>query len=155
MALVWILLFKFSTSSEDVINLVSHQARHINIIPFHESVIINNQLDISEIRQNSVIFIPFGGLLGIWFKDVSILKKIEIMGLFSLGIESMQYIFKIGAADMTDVITNLVGGMIGLGIYVLLTRFIDENALDKWLVWIGAILFSMACVSIVLLLLLN
>ncbi|MFU0825927.1 MAG: hypothetical protein ACFWTJ_00010 [Lachnoclostridium sp.] len=55
--LVWILLFKMSFSMDEL-----YKNRSINIIPFMSSVIANGRVDISEIINNIVVFIPVGNL---------------------------------------------------------------------------------------------
>ena len=54
-ALVWIILLKlqFSFASLD-------HFRGINLIPFAGSVIVNGKIELSEIFENIIIFIPFG-----------------------------------------------------------------------------------------------
>lgn len=150
--LIWILLFKFSLSFDDVASQFNNQPRNINLVPFKDSVMLNKMIDLSEIINNIIIFIPFGGLLGIVDKKNSFWFKVLVMFLFSIVIEIFQYIFGLGATDVTDVITNLTGGIIGLLIYQLLKLIIKESKLDKFLVLFGTILFSV-CVGFILILL--
>ena len=51
--LVWIILFKMDVSVENF-----GQMRSINLVPFTQSVIVNNKLDVSEIIQNVLEFVP-------------------------------------------------------------------------------------------------
>lgn len=74
-SLIWILLFKFSLSFDDLIVQFNNQPRSINLIPFKEPVIVNQRTDLSEIINNVIIFMPFGGLLGINNKKDSFFKK--------------------------------------------------------------------------------
>lgn len=150
--LIWILLFKFSLSFDDVASQFNNQPRNINLVPFKDSVMLNKMIDLSEIINNIIIFIPFGGLLGIVDKKNSFWFKVLVMFLFSIVIEIFQYIFGLGVTDVTDVITNLTGGIIGLLIYQLLKLIIKESKLDKFLVLFGTILFSV-CVGFILILL--
>ncbi|OOM15786.1 hypothetical protein [Clostridium saccharobutylicum] len=46
--LTWIILFKMQFSIEK-----SDHLRSINLIPFHESVIVNNRIDLSEIYDKA------------------------------------------------------------------------------------------------------
>lgn len=150
--LIWILLFKFSLSFDDVASQFNNQPRNINLVPFKDSVMLNKMIDLSDIINNIIIFIPFGGLLGIVDKKNSFWFKVLVMFLFSIVIEIFQYIFGLGVTDVTDVITNLTGGIIGLLIYQLLKLIIKESKLDKFLVLFGTILFSV-CVGFILILL--
>lgn len=143
LSLIWILLFKLAFTAEDFDRLFNSRLRSINLIPFGESLIINGQIDISEIMNNVIIFMPFGGLLGIVNKKAKWIQRIGYIFAFSLGIEVMQYVLGVGASDLTDLITNVSGGIIGLVIYNLLKKGFNENKLDHVLTVIGSILFSL------------
>ena len=153
--LIWILLFKFSMSFNDLVLQFNNQSRNINLIPFKDSVILNQRIDLSEIINNIIIFIPFGGLLGIIDKKSSSLKKIIIILLFSLVIEFSQFIFGLGATDITDIITNTLGGIVGLLIYQFLKMLFKENKLDRILVLLGMIIFIICLAFIIFLLVIN
>ena len=56
--LVWIILFKMDVSVENF-----GQMRSINLVPFSQSVIVNDKLDVSEIIQNMLAFVPLGILI--------------------------------------------------------------------------------------------
>lgn len=153
--LMWILLFKFSLNSSDLINQIHNQKRSINLIPFAGSAIINGRVDLSEILQNVIIFIPFGGLLGITDKKSSLVMKcMYILGV-TVIIELLQYVFCLGATDITDVVTNFTGGFLGLLIYKILKSFIAENKLDKFLTLLALILLTVALLFLGLLIFLN
>jgi glycopeptide antibiotics resistance protein len=61
--------------------------------------------------------------------------------IFSVAVEIIQYIFAIGATDITDVITNTLGGFIGLGLYTLSNKYINTEKLDRVINTLGAVLF--------------
>lgn len=111
-ALVWIILFKLSLSFEDLGHM-----RSINLIPFNESLVLNNKLDFSEIIMNIIIFMPLGIYIGILCPKWSAGRKIFLFFLVSLLCEIFQYILGVGASDITDIINNTVGGIVGLLIY--------------------------------------
>lgn len=117
LAMTWIILFKMSFSLE---NLPSNRA--INLIPFQGSVIINGRIDLNEIINNVIIFIPLGIYVSCLFRKISIIKKIGMIFGLSVIYETLQYIFALGATDITDVITNTFGGLIGLGIYFIICK---------------------------------
>jgi len=48
-------------------------------------------------------------------------KILAIVGL-TFVFEIIQFIFVIGRADITDVLSNTLGGVIGIGIYALLSK---------------------------------
>ncbi len=105
-ALYWILLLKlgvrFSYMGE----------RRTNLVPFSELSILT-----SENILNVVIFVPLGIYAGILFEKWHFSKKLFFVFLISLLVEGLQYILRVGAFDITDIITNTLGGMIGLMIF--------------------------------------
>ncbi len=121
-ALFWIIVFKFNVSFSDIGSM-----RSINLIPFSESVIINGKLHFSEIIMNVVIFVPLGIYAGILFKRWSIRKKLLLFFLISLICEVLQFVLGIGASDITDIINNTLGGIIGLIIYILIEKAFKDS----------------------------
>ena len=120
--LVWILLFKMSFSIDEL-----YKNRSINIIPFMGSVIVNGRIYISEIINNIVVFIPVGIYVCMLKKDWSILKKISVGFFISLSIEVLQFILAIGATDITDLIGNTLGGIIGIFVFYLLSKVLKSK----------------------------
>lgn len=125
LVLTWIILFKMSFSFQELPNF-----RNINLIPFAGSVIVNNQIDFSEIIDNVLIFIPFGIYISMLKPDWSFLKRVLPIAGVSLLYEVLQFIFAIGGTDITDFIGNTLGGMIGIGIYLVLCRLLKTKT-DK------------------------
>ena len=72
-------------------------------------------------------FVPFGFLLPILLKKMNLLKVAVLGFLFSFGIETMQYIFRKGVAELDDLILNTLGAVIGY----LLYKFLTEKILQK------------------------
>ena len=91
----------------------------INLIPFAGSVIVNNQIDFNEIILNVLAFIPFGIYIGMLKPNWSFLKKIVPIAGVSLLFEVVQFIFAIGGSDITDLMGNTLGGIIGVGVYIV------------------------------------
>jgi glycopeptide antibiotics resistance protein len=110
--LFWIIIFKFDIPFSKL-----GYMRSINLIPFNESLIINGKLDFREIIMNVVIFVPLGIYSSILLKKWTIGKKILLFFLISLICEIFQFILGVGASDITDIINNTLGGIIGLVIY--------------------------------------
>ena len=104
-ALYWILLLKlgvrFSYMGE----------RRTNLVPFSEPFLT------SENILNVVIFVPLGIYAGILFEKWLFSKKLFFVVFLSLLVEGLQYILRVGAFDITDIITNTLGGIIGLMIF--------------------------------------
>lgn len=68
---------------------------------------------------NIVLFFPVGLLLGCGYKNMSWRRAMGIGVLLSVSIEILQLIFKRGLCEVDDVIHNVLGCMVGYGIYKL------------------------------------
>jgi glycopeptide antibiotics resistance protein len=68
---------------------------------------------------NFVVFIPFGLLLSVNLKRTSFWRMLASVFIFSLAVETIQFVFAIGVTDITDVITNTPGGLVGLALDAL------------------------------------
>lgn len=74
---------------------------------------------LAEIILNILVFIPVGLLLGIALNTAT-WKKAFITGVcISIMIEISQFIFKRGFSELDDVIHNVVGCLVGYGLYSL------------------------------------
>ncbi len=122
LSLIWIILFKMTLSFNELPHI-----RNINLIPFADSTIINNQIYFEEIIQNIIIFIPFGIYLSMLKPNWSFIKKVVPMASVSLLFEVFQFIFAIGATDITDFIGNTLGGIVGIGVYFILCKIFKEK----------------------------
>lgn len=121
-SLTWIIIFKMQFSPDTMPHI-----QNINVIPFGASVIINGRIDYSEIIQNVLAFIPYGIFIHILLEKKNFLFQIFPIILTSVIFEAVQYIFGIGATDITDVITNSFGGAIGIFIAFILSRILRKN----------------------------
>ena len=121
--LTWIIVFKmqfaFSGSLPEI--------RNINLIPFGGSLIVNGEISFSEIIKNALVFIPFGILIGVLWDKKSFVKKILPIILTSFIFETLQFIFGIGASDITDIISNSLGGVIGVAITIVISKIFKNN----------------------------
>jgi glycopeptide antibiotics resistance protein len=68
---------------------------------------------ISNIFGNILLFLPLPFILKFFLKFYKFSTVLLISVLLSISIESLQYIFKVGVADIDDVILNSVGACIG------------------------------------------
>ena len=127
-ALTWIILFKMAVRLEDV---GFGTVRAWNMIPFRYSE--ETSFHLTEVLENVIAFVPLGVYLGML--KTGAWKAILIGAAASVTLEVLQFALGIGAADITDVITNTAGTAIGVGIYLLLTHiFKNREKLDKTLV---------------------
>lgn len=106
--LVWIVIFKMNFSFQDI-----HSVREVNLIPFYYKDITPGDVPLLEALMNAVVFIPFGFLLTKSLPITRMTKKAVIIVTVSLIFEALQYFLSIGASDITDLITNSMGGIIG------------------------------------------
>ncbi|MEA4970095.1 MAG: VanZ family protein [Candidatus Pelethousia sp.] len=115
-ALTWIIVCKMSFS------LYQDYARSINLIPFGASAVVNQGLDVSEILLNVLAFLPFGIYAGLLFPDWSFGKRILLFAGTSAAYEAMQYALAIGRSDITDLISNCLGGALGLLLFAWIAK---------------------------------
>jgi len=134
--LIWLVLFKLQYNILSV--LFNYHHRSLNLIPFAAPSIVNGSF--REMIDNVIIFIPFGLLLNVNFKKVEFLPKFAFILVLSLTFELIQFIFAIGATDITDVITNTVGGFLGLKLYGLSNKYLNNKKLDRVIIFVGILL---------------
>jgi glycopeptide antibiotics resistance protein len=119
-ALYWILLFKLGVQFSYM------DKRSVNLIPF-SALILNGKTELSEIISNVVIFVPLGIYAGTLFDRWNAGRKLFFVFLTSLIVEAIQFSFAIGAFDITDIITNSFGGMIGLLIFKAIEKVFNNG----------------------------
>jgi glycopeptide antibiotics resistance protein len=133
--LIWLVLFKLQYN---ILSVFTFHQRSLNLIPFAAPSIVNGSY--REMIDNVIIFIPLGLLLNVNFKKVGILPKFAFILVLSLTFELIQFIFAIGATDITDIITNTVGGFFGLKLYGLINKYITNKKLDRVIIFVGILL---------------
>ena len=132
--LTFLILFKLSL---DIPSLVT--TRSINLIPFYYDK--ETTFHLKEIIENILIFLPLGLLLKM--KDLSH-KKIFLLGfILSFTYEFLQYIFSIGVSDITDIIANTIGAILGSLLYSILFHFIhNKSKLNNFIITSGYLVFT-------------
>ena len=83
---------------------------------------IRHRLIDDQVWGNVLIFIPAGLYIMIFSEKSAVPKTLLLTFSLSLGIEIIQYIFKVGASDIDDIILNCLGGIIGVLVYLLLEK---------------------------------
>jgi len=66
-----------------------------------------------DIILNVLLFLPLGFFTKILFRNTSLIKMIIIAVMCSVFIETNQYLFEKGIAQIDDVMHNVFGGIIG------------------------------------------
>jgi glycopeptide antibiotics resistance protein len=79
----------------------------------------------SNIFGNILLFIPFPIILKTVFRVTRLLYLLSFSILLSFMIELFQYIFRVGVADIDDIILNTVGAFVGC---VLISLFNNTPA---------------------------
>ncbi len=149
--ITWIIVFKMQFNMQYLPYI-----RSINLIPFGESTIINGKIDLSEIINNLIVFIPVGLYIGMISKNEKFYKKILPIFLLTLIFETTQYMFHIGATDITDIIMNTLGGVLGILIINILYKiFKNEEKVDKILEVLALICTVLVVVFISILIIVN
>lgn len=124
--LSWIILFKMQFNISLLKNM---NFRNVNLVPFSDSLVVNGKIDVSEIILNIAVFIPFGVYMVMIFTKWGFLKKTAPIFGVSLLYEILQYVFAIGASDITDLLGNTLGGIIGIALYYILQKMFKEKTL--------------------------
>jgi glycopeptide antibiotics resistance protein len=119
--LVGIILFKFPFNYD-----LTENGRELNLIPFAGSF-SSHRFGLSEVVENVLIFAPLGLYLTMVFRW-SFGRRLIVVVAVSVVFEALQYAFAIGRSDITDVIENTGGGMLGMGVYSLARKLLGGRA---------------------------
>lgn len=121
-ALVWVIVYKMAFSLSEMSGM-----RSLNLTPYAAPTRINGEILYEEMYFNVLAFVPFGVYMQILFEKWNVFQKILIFLTVSFSFEMVQYIFEIGASDITDIINNVLGGIIGLIVYKGIERAMDSR----------------------------
>lgn len=144
--LVWLVIFKFATSLDGIPSI-----RGINLIPFHYDV--DNSVHLKEVLYNVFVFIPAGFYFTAFASKKNILLGTVATSVLSLLFEIIQWVFAIGASDITDVITNTVGGLCGMLLFLIMGKITVKhrmtivNVLGIIIEVLGVLLFVVLIIS--------
>lgn len=96
----------------------NHPYRPMNMTPFID-VSMGRGDFLRQVALNVVMTVPFGFLFPLTQKKARRFgKTVLFCFLMSLGIETLQPFFN-RSSDVTDLITNVAGGVLGYGLYVI------------------------------------
>lgn len=104
--------------------IFNHPYTSMNLVPFID--VTSGRGDfIRQIVLNVIMTIPFGFLFPIVKKNSNLIKTILCTFLLSLSIEMLQPLINgFRSSDITDLITNVLGGIIGYIMYLILRPII-------------------------------
>jgi glycopeptide antibiotics resistance protein len=147
--LAGILFFK-NVSPPELFSPTRSYFRSVDLIPFSQIYgYVTGAIDVSprfEMTINVLAFIPMGIIIMLFKKEKSISASLFIVFLISLFAETIQFVIGLGASDITDIIINSLGGLIGISIYKGLAMLVrNEDALRSVVIlsssFIGLLLF--------------
>lgn len=145
---IWNILFKYASPLE-FFSDDRYFSRSINLIPFND-LFEGNYLKL-DVWGNMILFAPFGVYLKL-YSSKQWYRLLPVAVITSVLFEVLQYIFGLGATDVTDVIYNTSGFVIGNMIYTILNGILKDNDRVKLLVSVFAGI-SMLFVAIIVILL--
>ena len=94
-----------------------------NFIPFKEIMRYNitSRLFFKNVLGNMIMFLPFGFFVSYYLKSEKLTLPLFLILIASVSIEVVQLL--IGRVfDVDDIILNILGGLMGYGIYFILKR---------------------------------
>lgn len=144
--LLWIVVFKLGVQFSYMEN------RNVNLIPFNTLFIPDEKIDFGEMVLNAIIFVPLGLYAGVLFRRWSSATNVLFFFFVSLIFEGIQFLMKIGAFDITDIIINTFGGIIGLLIVAAVEKVFKSHSKAQKFINIVATLGTALVVLLLLLL---
>lgn len=145
--LAWLIVLKFNVAF-----LWIWKERSLNLIPYVELLSSKPRVDYLEMILNAIVFVPFGLYSGALFKEWNFRKHVVVFLAFSFICEVLQYILGVGAADITDMINNTLGGIAGLLVYKGLEKAFGDPARARRFINITATIATVLIISLLLLL---
>lgn len=141
--LVWILVFKMG------VRFSYMEERSVNLVPFGASQSRNGSFGTAEVILNMLIFVP----VGVYAAALGWRLGLLLVFLLSFVLELVQYLFRVGAFDVTDIITNTIGGAMGYLLFLCTRRLLGSH--ERTQNWLSAVAIPITLVFIVLLVLLR
>ena len=106
--------------------------RYLNVYPLKKTIrefqVLNyaDKRDVvnffSNLAGNFILFIPYTFIMVILFNYKNGRLVLLSVFLLSLSVETLQYVFRVGVADVDDVLLNTAGGWAGTWICMLLQK---------------------------------
>ncbi|MGC4035748.1 MAG: VanZ family protein [Chitinophagaceae bacterium] len=145
--LFWIIVLKMNVSFSYM-----KGARSINLVPFSKPLILNGKVDYGENILNILIFLPLGVYAGILYKTWATSKKIVVFFLVSFLCETLQLALNIGAFDVTDIINNTLGAIIGFVLFKVIEKLFKNEVTTQRFINIVAAAGTITMIVLLLLL---
>ena len=142
--LIWLVLFKFAIDFSEIPSM-----RSINLIPFYYDQ--ETSMHLKEVIYNMMVFVPLGVYVQIFRENWKKATKCLLIFLISFLFEIIQFTFAIGASDITDLIGNTIGGIIGLLFFMMLKKFMPKKCIS--IINVLGLLIELVAIGLMLLLL--
>lgn len=152
--LLWVLIFKCNVFVEVVLN-----ARRLSLserfskylIPFSDIISTYQRggditWDIFLCVMNVALLIPFGVFLPYLLKESYSLLAVILMPIL---LEFFQLFAAIGVFAGSDLVTNLLGGVIGLWLYKKFFSKMSEKTVEKTVKWLSIGMLPVALFAII------
>ncbi len=115
--LTWAILFKFKFNIHEL-----NGSKNLILKPFFLDDGVRFYK--SDFYTNLIAFVPFGIYISALKREgkvvLNLIISVLVMFMTSLFYETSQYIFQIGCSDINDLISNTLGGVIGIIVYYIL-----------------------------------
>lgn len=98
-----------------------------NFIPFEEIMRYNitSRLFFKNVLGNMIMFLPFGFFVSYYLKSEKLTLPLFLILIASISIEVVQLL--IGRVfDVDDIILNILGGLLGYGLYFIFRRISEK-----------------------------
>lgn len=122
------LLVYFLLLSDGFGRMEGYREYRCNLVPFREIIRFVKYRDyidfisvVINLLGNVVAFMPFGALIR-WVLDRKVrwFQAVGYTFLFSLCVELLQLVARVGVFDVDDLLLNTLGGLLGFFIYYIL-----------------------------------
>jgi glycopeptide antibiotics resistance protein len=113
--LVWAILWKCGIPF-----IGDGSERVINLLPFNG----NTRW---ELEFNIAVFMPFGFYLAAAIRKLTLPKLVLVTLAASLVLETIQFALAVGLSDVTDLLMNTIGGIIGVAAYFVLSKLLGKS----------------------------
>lgn len=123
--LVWLVLFKLHINIWEV-----HHARTVNLLPFRLDPSASLSLQLQEMLYNVLAFVPLGVYVNLYKPDWTFWKRVLPCFAVSFLFETIQFVFALGVSDITDLITNTLGGIIGILLFLLAQKLFRQKSIS-------------------------
>ncbi len=117
----------------------------VNLVPFYSigSFLFSDDpllraFSVLNVVGNIVLFVPLGLYLSLFIREKNIVKNVLWIIFISMSVEVLQFVFKVGATDIDDVILNGFGGFLGIIAYHILLKIIGNAQKVKLVITLSA-----------------